>query len=394
MIDNLIQFIARLLAGIYGLPVVGGSYGFSIMLLTLGIMIVVMPLTLRATKSTIKMSMVAPELKRIQKEFKEDKERQNEEMMALYREHGINPIGGCLPVLAQAPIFLVLFQVIRGLTRRFEDAPFAGVVTKVYEVQDRASEAPKPEEFFPRYLDRSSEMFNSLIGRTEMTFLRGFDLGAQPNEVLSSSLVDGIPYLLLIAFLVGSSFYQQKQITARRSPSADGEENPVLQQQQAILKFLPFLTGIWSFFFPTGLSVYWATSNAFRIGQQAYITRTIYAQKDDLEASFQARLEARKKERDTEPKKPESEKAESKKPETKKTGAEKTRSKDKSTSDAASNGSSKVEQRRQRELERKKAIKAKARRNTSSTANTDQAGGGSPRTTPKGTKPQQRKKKR
>ncbi|MGI9609000.1 MAG: YidC/Oxa1 family membrane protein insertase, partial [Acidimicrobiia bacterium] len=194
MIDNLIQFIARLLSGIYGLPVLGGSYGFSIMLLTLGIMIVVMPLTLRATKSTIKMSMVAPELKRIQKEFKDDKERQNEEMMSLYREHGINPIGGCLPVLAQAPIFLVLFQVIRGLTRRFEDAPFSGVVNKVYEVQNRASEAPQPEEFFPRYLDRSSDMFLSLIGRTEMTFLRVFDLGAQPNEVLQSSLVEAIPY--------------------------------------------------------------------------------------------------------------------------------------------------------------------------------------------------------
>ncbi|MBT8239765.1 MAG: membrane protein insertase YidC [Acidimicrobiia bacterium] len=382
MIDNLIQFIARLLSGIYSLPVVGGSYGLSIMLLTLGIMVVVMPLTLRATKSTIKMSMVAPELKRIQKEFKEDKERQNEEMMALYREHGINPIGGCLPVLAQAPIFLVLFQVIRGLTRRFEDAPFAGVVNKVYEVQERASAAPQPDEFFPRYLDRSSDMFNSLIGRTEMTFLRVFDLGAQPNEVLSTSLVKAIPYLLLIVFLVGSSFYQQKQITARRSPTGDGDENPVLQQQQAILKFLPFLTGIWSFFFPTGLSIYWATSNTFRIGQQAYITRTIYAKKDDMEASFQERLEARKKE--------------TKPPETKESEAKAEVSTDEAQTGAAgTNGDSKVEQRRQKELARQKAIKAKARAKAKAKSdNTDGRTANSTRVTPKGTKPQQRKKKR
>lgn len=384
MIDNLIQFIARLLAGIYGLPIIGGSYGFSIMLLTLGIMIVVMPLTLRATKSTIKMSMVAPELKRIQKEFKEDKERQNEEMMALYREHGINPIGGCLPVLAQAPIFLVLFQVIRGLTRRFEDAPFAGVVNKVYEVQDRASAAPQPDQFFPRYLDRSSDMFNSLIGRTEMTFLRVFDLGAQPNEVLSTSLVKAIPYLFLIAFLVGSSFYQQKQITARRSPTADGDENPVLQQQQAILKFLPFLTGIWSFFFPTGLSVYWATSNTFRIGQQAYITRTIYAKKDDMEASFQEKLEERKKERPVETKKNTAPAADS----SDGTSAHADADKDSPVT------RSKVEQRRQKELERRKAIQARAKAKAKN--KTDGAGGSpsSPRVTPKGTKPQHRKKKR
>ncbi len=184
MIDNLIQFIARLLSGIYGLPVIGGSYGFAIMLLTLGIMVVVMPLTLRATKSTIKMSMVAPELKRIQKEFKEDKERQNEAMMALYREHGINPIGGCLPVLAQAPVFLVLFQVIRGLTRRFEDAPFAAVVNKVYAVKGDLGAAPAGEEVFPRYLDRSSEMFNDLIGTTEMTYLRVSTSG--PSQTRSS----------------------------------------------------------------------------------------------------------------------------------------------------------------------------------------------------------------
>ncbi len=377
MIDNLIQFIARLLSGIYGLPVIGGSYGFSIVLLTIGIMIVVMPLTLRATKSTIKMSMVAPELKRIQKEFKDDKERQNEEMMALYREHGINPVGGCLPVLAQAPVFLVLFQVIRGLTRRFEDAPFAGVVTKVFEVQGEPGAAPAPDEFFPRYLDRSSEMFNDLIGTTEMTFLRVLDLGAQPNEILSSSVVKAIPYLLLIVFLVGSSFYQQKQITARRSPTAGGDDNSVLQQQQAILKFLPFMTGIWSFFFPTGLSIYWATSNTFRIGQQAYITRTIYAKKDDMEATFQARLDERKKERPVETKEA-----------TPITDSSRGSSTSANTDD---NKASKVEQRRQKELQRKKAIqdRAKAKR-----VDATKDGASSTRTTPKGTKPQQRKKKR
>jgi len=379
MIDNLIQFIARLLAGIYGLPVIGGSYGFAIMLLTLGIMIVVMPLTLRATKSTIKMSMVAPELKRIQKEFKEDKEKQNEEMMALYREHGINPIGGCLPVLAQAPIFLVLFQVIRGLTRRIEDAPFNGIVTKVFEARGNAAAAPDPQRFFPRYLDRSSEMFTDLIKVDEMTFLRVFDLGAQPNEILSNSILKSIPYLLLIAFLVGTSFYQQKQITARRSPDAEGAENSVLQQQQAILKFLPFMTGIWSFFFPTGLSVYWATSNTFRIAQQAYITRTIYSKKDEMEANFQAAIEEKKSSAPVE------EKPAKAKPAKETSSAE------------ATNGSqapaSKVEQRRQKELERKKATQARAKAKAKNqTANGD--GAASPRITPKGTKPQQRKKKR
>ncbi len=376
MIDNLIQFIARLLAAIYELPVIGGSYGLAIMVLTLMLMVLVMPLTLKATKSTIKMSMVAPELKRLQKEFKDDKERLNTEMMELYREHGINPVGGCLPILAQAPVFLILFQVIRGLTRRVEDAPFTDVVNKVFEVSGTAAPPDFPKQFYPHYLSSDSLMYQDLVKSTEMKFLGVFDLGAQPNEILSQSIPKAIPYLLLIVFLVGTSWYQQKQVTARRPQTEGGDENNVLAQQQAILKYLPLLTGVWSFFFPTGLSVYWATSNTFRIGQQAYITRALYSKKDDMEATFQAQLEERK---------------------ASKASVEKTTKKKKAgDTEAGEDGTSedrqasKVEQRRARELERKKAIKAKA------DAKRKSADGGLPssRITPKGTQPQQRKKKR
>lgn len=373
MIDNLIQFIARLLAGFYELPVVGGSYGEAIMLLTFFIMILVMPLTLRATRSTIKMTMVAPELKRIQKEFKDDKEQMNAEMMELYREHGINPVGGCLPILAQAPIFLVLFQVIRGITRRVKDAPFTDVVNKALET--RGQQPLDPETFYPRYLNPESEMFQSLTRDTEMSFLGVFDLGAQPNEILADSIVKAIPYLLLIAFLVGTSWYQHKQIQARRQPT-EGEENPVLAQQQAILKYLPFLTGVWSFFFPTGLSVYWATSNSFRIVQQAYITRTIYSKRDEMEASFKEKLDERQ----------------STKP-----AAEPKKKPDKAQAPAAADPSpaggdagppSKIEQRRQKELERRRAIDARTK-----SKQRRQTGSATSRTTPKGTKPQRRKKR-
>ncbi len=370
MIDNLIQSIARLMAAIYELPVIGGSYGLAIMVLTLMLMVLVMPLTLKATKSTIKMSMVAPELKRLQKEFKNDKERLNTEMMELYREHGINPVGGCLPILAQAPVFLILFQVIRGLTRRVEDSPFTDVVNKVFEVSGTAAPPDFGKRFFPHYLSPDSQMYQDLVKSTEMTFLRVFDLGAQPNEILSESIFKAIPYLLLIVFLVGTSWYQQKQVTARRPQTEGGDENNVLAQQQAILKYLPLLTGVWSFFFPTGLSVYWATSNTFRIGQQAYITRALYSKKDDMEASFQAQLEERK---------------------ASKASVEKATKKKADDTDASDDHqASKVEQRRARELERKKAIKAKA------DAKRKTADGGLPssRITPKGTQPQQRKKKR
>ena len=208
-----------------------------------------------------------------------------------------------------------------------------------------------------------------------MKFLGVFDLGAQPNEILSQSIPKAIPYLLLIVFLVGTSWYQQKQVTARRPQTEGGEENNVLAQQQAILKYLPLLTGVWSFFFPTGLSVYWASSNTFRIGQQAYITRALYSKKDEMEESFQAQLEERK---------------------ASKASTEKVNKKKKSSTETSEDGTpedrqaNKVEQRRARELERKKAIKAKA----DAKRKTADGGPSSSRITPKGTQPQQRKKKR
>ena len=79
---------------------------------------------------------------------------------------------------------------------------------------------------------------------------------------------------MLIVFVVGTSYYQQRQISARRNPNET--LTPQQQTQQQLLKVLPLMSGAWSFVFPAGLVLYWATSNLFRIGQQSYITRSLY----------------------------------------------------------------------------------------------------------------------
>lgn len=268
MFDPFLRAVAQALAALYELPVIGGSYGEAIILLTLIVMILLMPLTLKATRSTIKMTQMQPELKRLQKKYKDDRETLNQEMMKLYQEHGINPVGGCLPMLAQLPVFLVLFQVLRGLTRRISDQPFYEAANLVRE--RNGLEVAAGNEISPRYISQDSEMYQNLAGSTEMGF-GPFDLAAEAWDVLGESIFSGIPYVLLILVVVGTSYYQQRQISARRG--ADVQINP---QQQLLLRFLPLLSGVWSFIFPAGLVLYWATSNTFRIGQQAYITRQIY----------------------------------------------------------------------------------------------------------------------
>jgi YidC/Oxa1 family membrane protein insertase len=266
--------IARLLAFFYSLPVVGGSYGVAIILLTGAVMIVLMPLTVRATRSTIKMQALQPQLKELQKKYKDDKPTLNAELMEMYKTQGINPVGGCLPMLAQLPVFLVLFNVLRGLSRRLSETAY---FTIAEHARAQAGGTPvNGRTFDPKYLASDSQMSVDLHLDDRMQF-GPFDLALHPIDVLQDSFLRGIPYVLLILFVVGTSFYQQRQISSRRNGSMPGM-NP---QQEMILKFLPLMSGIWSFAFPAGLVLYWATSNVFRIAQQGYITRAFYGDKDE-----------------------------------------------------------------------------------------------------------------
>lgn len=391
MFDPFLRAVAQALAALYELPVVGGSYGEAIILLTLCVMVLLMPLTLKATRSTIKMTQMQPELKKLQKKHKDDRETLNAEMMKLYQEEGINPVGGCLPMLAQLPVFLILFQVLRGLSRRISDQPFFAAANVVRE--SKGLDVSTGQEIAPRFLSEDTEMYQNLAGSTEMNF-GPFDLAAEARDVLSDSILSGIPYVVLIIIVVGTSYYQQRQISARRGDDA----SPINPQQQMLLRFLPLLSGFWSFLFPAGLVLYWATSNTFRIGQQAYITRQIYGKEADTGKNDSARKPRDDDDDEAPAKKPNKPKgdnkngsgaadeaASKKSADAKKSaGAKKSKSDESTSDDSPSNGSTKSADRKA-EWEKLRAKKKTAQR-TSTTA--------SSRVTPKGTQSRPIKPKR
>jgi len=229
------------------------SYGGAIILLTLTVMLVLTPLTLRGTRSMLRMQRLQPEMKRIQKEFKDDRQRQNEELMAFYKENGINPLSSCLPLLIQMPVFIILYQVLQGLTRTGEDGFFN-----------------------PKYLDDASALSIDLHADKVMNFL-GFDLAVSPSSALSEGFGTFWPYGVMIIVVLVSGYVQQAQIQGR---SQNQNANP---QQQMIMKILPLFIGVISFGLPGALVLYFVTSNLFRVGQQFLITHTIY--KEDAEAA-------------------------------------------------------------------------------------------------------------
>lgn len=237
------DLIATVLAFFYDIT---SDYALAIALLTLSVMVLVTPLTLKGTKSMIQMQRLQPEMKRIQQQFKGDRQKMNEEMMRFYQEHKINPLGGCLPLLIQAPIFIILYRVISKLTEVGSDGFFD-----------------------PSYISESSQLYKDLsTAKRMMSF--GIDLSHSAVQEIQDSFTRGIPFLILV-FLVGlTSWYQQRQIMNRTKNSA---VNPT---QQALMKIIPFIWPVVLLNLPSALAVYGLVSNLYRIAQQGYITRTLY----------------------------------------------------------------------------------------------------------------------
>ena len=256
-------------------PFVALKYGLAIMLLTVLVMAVITPLTVKSTKSMLQMQRLQPEMKRLQNKYKDDRERLNQELMAFYKENQINPLGGCLPVVVQMPVFIVMYRLLRGLTTRL-----GGLGSGAGHIigQKAQGEALTPwiatkQLFRPEHLNPSTEMYQALSRTTRMNFL-GMDLSLSASQVLKTSLVLTIPYFFLLAVMLVTGIYQNRQLQSRNT---SGNVNP---QQQAIMKAMPFFLPVFSFGFPAGLALYWCTQNLCRIGTNAYITRSIFAKEN------------------------------------------------------------------------------------------------------------------
>jgi YidC/Oxa1 family membrane protein insertase len=261
MLDGLFELISGLLNFFYAN--VPGGYAVAIALLTCVVMIVTTPLTLKGTRSMIEMQRLQPEIRRLQVQYKDDRQKLNEELMRFYREHQINPVGGCLPLLIQAPVFSILFYVVRGLTQQ---AKFVGLqeYTQQLGLTTRVTDG-----FQPKYLDHNDELYQSLLGKHEMNWL-GIDLAISPAQALSQGFVTALPYLALIAIIAFLSWYQQKQIMGRTA----GTE--VTQQQRLMMRIGPLLYVFFAFVSPLAIGVYFLVSTLWRVGQQAFITRSLY----------------------------------------------------------------------------------------------------------------------
>ena len=249
------QAAAWLISQFYNLT---SNYIFSIALVAVVIMMLIFPLTLKSTKGMLEMQRVQPEMRRIQQQYRNDRQKMNEEMMKLYQEHKVNPLASCLPLLAQMPIFIIMFRVLHGLIDKGADGTFQ-----------------------PRYISKSSELFASLKGKSEMLSF-GLDLSLRPVEVVRDNPGKGLIYAALVLILMGLYWVQQRMIASRTV-------SPTMSATQAkVLQYLPVVFGVFQIFFPVGLVIYYISQTVVRIAQQAYITRRFYKGEHSLGRQAQA----------------------------------------------------------------------------------------------------------
>ena len=275
------------------------NYGVSIILLTLLIKFLLVPLGVKQIKSMQLMQSIQPKIKDIQKKYKGNKAKTQEETMKLYKEAGVNPLGGCLPLLLQFPILISMYAVIRMPTLE----PTTDAAGKsAYIVQN--NHLPVDSKLFSNVIEHENTGIiivnlqcsagqsgtTAVLNDTEKQpiqpdrpLINGANQEPIPNLTSRSTLDCGdgpvakIPYFLLLALMVATTYYQQRQMTKASPPSASAG------QQQQILKFMPFMFGIFGFTFPAGLVLYWTVSNGFQITQQTLLLRAGHIGPDALD---------------------------------------------------------------------------------------------------------------
>ncbi|MCL7368614.1 MULTISPECIES: membrane protein insertase YidC [Streptomyces] len=242
-------------------PDTGWAWGLSIVSLVILIRICLIPLFVKQIKATRGMQTLQPEMKKIQERYKNDKQRQSEEMMKLYKETGTNPLSSCLPILAQSPFFFALYHVLNGIA---SGDTIGAVNQSLLESAQKAHifGAPLASKFFSSESDVSA---------------------------LNASLTDvRVVTAIMIVLMSASQFFTQRQLMTKNVDTT--VKTPFMQQQKMLMYVFPVMFAVFGVNFPVGVLVYWLTTNVWTMGQQMYVIRNNPTPGSKAQAAYLERL--------------------------------------------------------------------------------------------------------
>ncbi|MFA5890611.1 MAG: YidC/Oxa1 family membrane protein insertase [Actinomycetota bacterium] len=358
------------------------SYALAIILLTVAVRALLIPLTVKQIRSMTSMQKLGPEQKKIQQKYKELQKKaqdrtevqqirmqMNQEVQGLFKKHNVNPLGGCLPLVAQFPVFIAMIAIVRASIIAvptsvtlvsgaavpadiFAGTEIKSVLCRPYDVEEARSVEPNASGRSPKaiscptskgdkiflvdgfrepkhddqplsnagwitlcrpsikdgsvsfqcqsalgtgHLPRDGKLFSDVTADRATVF--GMHPGCTPNQAASKpgmrectvrdakgGQTQAIPYYLLVLLIVGTQYYQSKQMAAR----ATGQ---MAQQQQMMTRIFPVFFGFISLSFPTGANLYFLAQNVWTIGQQHILLK----RQDEAGAREEAELKQAKR---------------------------------------------------------------------------------------------------
>jgi len=252
IITKVVLAIHAVLAPVFGSSS-GVSWGLSVFFLTLLVRILLFPLFVKQIKSQRSMSELAPKIKELQTKHKGDRERLGAETMALYKEHGVNPLMGCLPLLLQAPVFYALFHVLRYISE------YGGTNQRI------------PTGGF-QYGWTAAQLQSAGHAHVfGVPLALGFRTASKAPLFDASTNTVKIVTVVAILVMASTTFMTQRQLMARNAASG----SPMASQQKMMLYVLPPLFALFGLNFQMGVLIYWVTSNAWSLGQQHFVIRSM-----------------------------------------------------------------------------------------------------------------------
>jgi membrane protein insertase, YidC/Oxa1 family, C-terminal domain len=279
-------------------------YGLAIIIFTVVVKLVLLPLTVKQYKSTSKMQVIQPQIQEIQKRYKNDKEKLNQEMMKVYQENSVNPAGGCLPLLVQMPILISLYWVIvQPLKFMLSKTPEQ--ITKIVDVASKAMKAAgdtinttvmlgsSKELSALNYFNSHKNLLDQLGGNLKANELinfhfLGLDLGIVPTY--KTALLFGpnanvyLPLLILPILAVVTTFLSTKISMPKTNNNNTGNQNAMASSMTNSMMYIgPVMTLIFSFQLPAGVILYWTIGYVFQIFQQLYINKHILKRNEPVE---------------------------------------------------------------------------------------------------------------
>ncbi|MGH9106942.1 MAG: YidC/Oxa1 family membrane protein insertase, partial [Acidimicrobiales bacterium] len=247
------------------------NFGAAIILLGLTFMFLVVPLTLKSTRSMLAMQKLQPKMKQLQQQYKHDRVALNQALTQLYKDEGVSPFGSCIPTLIPLPLFYVLYRVIEGLSHY--KCPGKGVAQVCYASPQYINHHTKMYAALMSNAHRETAAQIAAVGKhgAQIPFF-GLDLANDAWTTITKHLGAGQVFgaLLLLLVMIAANYYQQVQIT---------NLNPMVRQSQQanpqmrMMRYFPIVFGLLCVRFPSGLVLYYAVSALFRVTQQYLMYR-------------------------------------------------------------------------------------------------------------------------